>query len=487
MKTLMSAFLGLLFAGLCFAEDTSAVGAPKRTEDELEKLVAPIALYPDALVAIILPASTASADIVLAARFLAKGGKEADVEKQSWEESVKSLARYPALVKWMDENLEWTRALGEAFAAQPADVMNTVQRLRAKAKNAGLLEDTPQQRVVVRDEEIVIVPTRTEYVYIPTYDPEVLYVTEYHRPRSTWLTFSVGFAAGSWLHYDCDWRHRKIVKYRKPPGWTYRPDWRWRNDVPCDDWRPSHYWHRRHHDRSHHVYRPVPRVGPPRFNHDPYDRHHGGHRDGWRQPGHVGGGRRPDRGGHDNDHVDTSWEDSRRHAPNRGGSGHRGGGTGGYNRSRNPSHATAPGSAPVHGVAPVDGVAPIAPTPDLQPPPTTQRRVVNSRIPYYDPHQSAPPAVVNPRSHRNSHQSNHTTTSAPSERRSSPGAMAPVHVHRPRVEPRHEPARIEAPRHESPPARQVEAAPSNSDSGGSSSPPAFRSGRFGGGMVQEPR
>ena len=146
------------------------------TQEELKQLVGPIALYPDALIALILPASTVPSDLVLAARFVASKGDPAQAANQPWDDSVKSLVRYPDMVKWMDQNLEWTTQLGEAFLDQPADVMNTIQQLRAQARAAGTLVDTPQQKVVEEQSNIRIVPAEPERIYVPQYDPEVVYV-----------------------------------------------------------------------------------------------------------------------------------------------------------------------------------------------------------------------------------------------------------------------------------------------------------------------
>ena len=101
----------------------------KLLPEALNQLLAPIALYPDALIALILPASTVPSDLVLAARYISSNGDPAQVVNQPWDDSVKSLVRYPDVVKWMDQNLEWTTQVGEAFLDQPADVMNTIQQL----------------------------------------------------------------------------------------------------------------------------------------------------------------------------------------------------------------------------------------------------------------------------------------------------------------------------------------------------------------------
>jgi len=94
----------------------------------------PIALYPDPLVALVLPASTAPADVVLAARYVSGGGDASQIDGQPWDASVKALARYPDVIRWLDANLDFTQALGAAFAQQPADVMQSIQRLRAQAQ-----------------------------------------------------------------------------------------------------------------------------------------------------------------------------------------------------------------------------------------------------------------------------------------------------------------------------------------------------------------
>lgn len=111
--------------------------AIKLSDAQLETLLGPVALYPDALIALILPASASSSDIVLAARYLAANQDPQQLDAQAWDESVRSLARYPDVIKWLDENLAWTQQLGTAFLAQPAEVMQAVQRLRARARAAG--------------------------------------------------------------------------------------------------------------------------------------------------------------------------------------------------------------------------------------------------------------------------------------------------------------------------------------------------------------
>ena len=212
---------------------TQESAAPRLPQEALNQLLAPIALYPDALVAVILPASTVPSDVVLATRFISSNGDPAQVANQPWDDSVKSLIRYPDVLRWMDQNLEWTTQVGVAFLDQPADVMNTIQQLRAQAIAAGNLTDCPQQRVVKEENCIRIVPAEPEVIYVPRYDPEVVYVQPYPAYVGPALSFGVGFAAGSWLNYDCDWPRRRVCVGEWNP--------RWRND-----WNPGwkHKWKR---------------------------------------------------------------------------------------------------------------------------------------------------------------------------------------------------------------------------------------------------
>lgn len=252
--------------------------APIRTQQELDQLFGPIALYPDALVALILPAATVPSDVVLAARFLRDNGDPSRLESESWDDSVKSLSHYPDVVKWMDENLAWTKQAGEAFAAQPADVMKAIQRLRAAARAAGTLTDTPQQRIVIEEDNIAIIPADPEVIYVPRYDPEVVYVSRpyYHDP---FLTFGVGFSTGVWLGcYDFDWGRHRLCTIDRRDRERY-----WHDHLRHREWRRDDW----HHD-SHRV---VPGPSHPRIVEDNRFR-----REDWRprrdvhRPTHVSGG-----------------------------------------------------------------------------------------------------------------------------------------------------------------------------------------------------
>ena len=153
--------------------------------EELEQLVAPIALYPDSLVAQILMASTYPLEVVQAGKW-AKKNKDLKgdsltkaLEKENWDPSVKSLVNFPQVLDMMNDKLDWTQKLGDAFLAQQKEVMDTVQKLRAKAEAEGNLKTTKEQKVVVEKETqtIVIESASPEVVYVPTYNPTVVYGT----------------------------------------------------------------------------------------------------------------------------------------------------------------------------------------------------------------------------------------------------------------------------------------------------------------------
>jgi uncharacterized membrane protein YgcG len=158
-----------------------AGSAPVFKQEELDQILAPIALYPDSLVSQILIASTYPLEIVQADRFAKQNSSlKGDaltkaLEGQSWDPSVKSLVNFPQVVTMMSEKLDWTQKLGDAFLAQEKGVMDTIQRLRAKAQAAGNLKTTKEQKVIVQEKIIIIEPASPQVVYVPTYNPTVVY------------------------------------------------------------------------------------------------------------------------------------------------------------------------------------------------------------------------------------------------------------------------------------------------------------------------
>ncbi len=138
---------------------------------QLDQLLGPIALYPDPLIAQMLPASTFPTQIVLADRYVSGGGDPNQIEQQPWDASIRAMARYTNVLKWMDDNLAWTTELGQAFVNQQPDVMISIQRLRASASKLGNLQSSPQQQVVADGGNIEIVPADPQVIYVPVYQP----------------------------------------------------------------------------------------------------------------------------------------------------------------------------------------------------------------------------------------------------------------------------------------------------------------------------
>jgi hypothetical protein len=198
---------------------------PQLGAAELEKLLAPIALYPDPLIATILPASVYPLEIVQAARFVANTNNLANLDAQPWDDNVKAVARVPAVIKQMNDDLSWTMQLGEAFLANDKAVMDAIQSLRLKAQKAGTLKTSPEQIVVVTntitektiEQQVVVVtntivqvqPASTTTVYVPTYNPAVVYYPPpaYYVNPYPLLTFGAGVAVGAIIANNCDWHH----------------------------------------------------------------------------------------------------------------------------------------------------------------------------------------------------------------------------------------------------------------------------------------
>src|SRR2546425_9328044 len=157
------------------------VQAAQQTPAQLQQLVAPIALYPDALVAQVLAASTFPDQMVEADRWMPQNpylkGEQLGqaVDKQPWDPSVKALTEFPSVLANLDKNLSWTSSLGDAYVNQSEDVMNAVQVMRQRAQAAGNLKTTPQEEVSQQGPTIVIEPADPQVVYVPQYDPWLAY------------------------------------------------------------------------------------------------------------------------------------------------------------------------------------------------------------------------------------------------------------------------------------------------------------------------
>ena len=177
------------------------------SQEELDQIVAPIALYPDSLLAQIFMASTYPLEVVQAARWvktnktLKADALTAALEKENWDPSVKSLVNFPQVLDMMNEKLDWTQKIGDAFLAQQKDVMDTVQKLRAKAQAEGNLKTTQQQTVVVEKETqtIIIESANPQVVYVPTYNPTVVYGAWAYPAYPPYTYYPPGYTAGAAL------------------------------------------------------------------------------------------------------------------------------------------------------------------------------------------------------------------------------------------------------------------------------------------------
>src|SRR6202521_531186 len=217
------------------SDEQSPTAPMQHSPQELQRLVAPIALYPDALVAQILAASTYPTEIVEADRWMQRhsnlNGEELakEVDKQDWDPSVKALAQFPSVLENMDKNLSWTSSLGEAYANEPQDVTNAVQEMRQQARKPGHLNSNEQEQVTTQGNTIVVEPANPEVVYVPAYDPWLVYGEPiiaypgwYPVPGIFWggagIGFGIGFGVGffggfgwGWHLWGYDWHGRSVI------------------------------------------------------------------------------------------------------------------------------------------------------------------------------------------------------------------------------------------------------------------------------------
>jgi hypothetical protein len=255
-----------LAEGEASANDTAAL-QQSLSQGELDALVAPIALYPDALLAQVLMASTYPLEIVQSDRWAKankslKGDKlDEALAKQDWDGSIKALVATPTVLAMMNDDLDWTEKLGDAVLAQQADVMDAIQRLRAKAEANGKLKTTKEQKVTVTkeaDQEVIVIePTSPETVYVPYYEPAVVYGSwdypdyppYYFPPAPGWvaggaiatgIAWGAGLAIGNAIWDGFDWHDHDInVDIDKNVNIDKHVD---RNNVKTGNWEhnPQH-------------------------------------------------------------------------------------------------------------------------------------------------------------------------------------------------------------------------------------------------------
>jgi hypothetical protein len=223
------------YGSIVQSNDQPQASPAQQSPQELQQLVAPIALYPDALVAQILAASTYPAEIVEADRWMQshsnlKGEELAkEVDKQPWDPSVKALTQFPSVLENLDKNLSWTSSLGDAYANQQQEVTDAVQVMRQQARKAGHLNSNEQEKVTTQGNTIVVEPANPEVVYVPAYDPWLVYGDPivaypgwYPMPgvflAGTGIGFGIGFGVGffrgygwGWHHWGCDWHGHRVI------------------------------------------------------------------------------------------------------------------------------------------------------------------------------------------------------------------------------------------------------------------------------------
>jgi hypothetical protein len=217
------------------AQDRQSPRYAQQSPEQLQRLVAPIALYPDSLVAQVLAASTFPEEVVEADRWVQsnpnlKGDDLGHaIDQQPWDPSVKALAAFPSVLGNMDKNLSWTSSLGDAYYNQQQDVMDAVQVMRRKAEQAGNLKSTPQQSVTMQGPDVEIQPTDPNTVYVPAYNPWLVYGGPvvawpgwYPYPGiwfgGPYLSFGVGYGIGwyggfgwGYPHWGFDWHSRSVL------------------------------------------------------------------------------------------------------------------------------------------------------------------------------------------------------------------------------------------------------------------------------------
>ena len=344
MKTLLSrtsllAALLLLPGCASLAQDPQPYRTVAYSGEELDNLVAPVALYPDALLAQILVAATFPDQVAIASRYVRERGTR-NIEDQGWDISVKAVAYYPPILNMLANDEDWAIALGQAYANQSGDLMDAVQRLREMAREQGNLVSTREHTVTEDRGRIIIVPANPQVIYVPTYDPAIVYV----RPiwsfgfHTGYFSFGVGFPIGSWLVYDVDWwGHRIYYDGWYGDGWRYharryftvypvyhRPRYSIVNiNINIFNRRPNYYnLDRRHryvrrntyferHDRGGRYADGDDRRGP-------YDGSRDGTRSGDDRRGPVG---TDPRGGRDNDRIGDRIATFDDYRPDRGGTG----------------------------------------------------------------------------------------------------------------------------------------------------------------------
>jgi hypothetical protein len=238
--------------------EQAAPAVAETPAQDLQKLVAPIALYPDPLLAEVLAASTFPDKVQEAQQFVQANPtpSQPDIDSHDWPPSIKAMVHYPTALAMMANDMEWTQSLGAAFSNEQSDVMAAIQDLRVQAVNDGNLRSTPQQTVIVEGDPVVYIePADPNVVFVPTYDPVVVY------EQPTVIEFGSPYVTGIWFGHAFDWYghgYYEVDDWRA--GWGYGPDgWRRDRGYHWDryhSWRHDDRWGRAPYDRrGHYAYR----------------------------------------------------------------------------------------------------------------------------------------------------------------------------------------------------------------------------------------
>jgi len=267
-----NAVIGIVLALLLLpVAQTSAEQTKPFSADQLDQLVAPIALYPDSLIAQIMMASTYPLEVVQAYRWLERNKQLSDelldlqAAQQGWDPSVVSLLHFPEVLARMNDDLVWTQDLGDAVLAQQIDVLEAVQRMRRLAYDAGNVYDTPEQRVIV-EERIIRIEPATEYIYVPSYSPLIVYGPAWRVPYYYYPYFD--YPVAYW--YPAGYYSGQVVSF----GFGLALGWAIWGNV---DWYDHHlhYHHHHHHWYGHPSYPSHYRGDydkPPVWHHNPEHR-----------------------------------------------------------------------------------------------------------------------------------------------------------------------------------------------------------------------
>jgi Protein of unknown function (DUF3300) len=255
---------------LSYAAPETPSTSQEPTAAQLQQMVSPIALYPDTLVAQILAASTYPTQIVEADRWVRQNKSMSAnqlaqaASQQQWDPSVKSLTAFPAILDNLNNNLSWTSTLGDAYYNYPQAVLQAVQVMRNKAEQAGNLKTTPQQTVVQQGQTIIIQPANPQVIYVPEYNPTVVYGAPVAAPPgysetdlalAGLLGFGAGIAVGALIsdsdgwgssHWGCNWNGGGNVTYNHN---VYVSN---NNVYHHDDWNNNQNWHNNNWNNSNH-------------------------------------------------------------------------------------------------------------------------------------------------------------------------------------------------------------------------------------------